>query len=672
MAVLLVTSCAERVADTPSGSDADGKEAMLLLDISVQKEDASRALDELPDEGTDNDYKVKDFWLLEYDAKGKLVASVYKEVDQSAESVKAYVNLKIPADATQTYRCVMIANTHDASFSELLSQAQTLDGLKSYGKTVTGFDSMYSTGNDLYMNDVAESITNATTSLRFKLHRNVAKLTVKLENASSDVIITSVQVRNVPQRLIYADQLHAADYDGTTLCPTSDECAYTDLPIDDVYMQEGDAKTFTYYLPRNQKGTVSSVTSAKDKNTYAPQTATYVEIYGINTSDGSTLRYRFYPGANTTTDFNLRSNYHYTMPVTVTAPGNATADSRVESFESANCYMYLPTATDKVQYIPINRVNQFWRNYSGTAELTSTTEWTADIIWNDQSTDLIGFCTADGTDVGLSLQGKGYAPISFKVKGKEGNALIGIKKKGGTDYLWSWHLWITSYNPDENTSDRIYDEENGNCFMDRNLGALSNSWDTSAYGFFYQFGRKDPIPHDNINGYDYNNYYETTQNYGVSVNKPNYYIYSGTGSDNWTSDGNTTTTAWNNPEWNSDKTKSFFDPSPSGWHIATYDEMKYVIGNVVVEDGKISLTDGNGHVSAFAALGGHNYSSINGSSSENNSNGGLHFVGERTYHWVGDVNNYTFMDRKGTGGFRWVLGGHRAYGLSIRCVKDKQ
>ena len=667
---IFVSSCSENVYEQLK-SDINAKDVLLPLNIKKEQDclnTDTRALGDLPNEGTELNYKIKDYWLLEYDETGNLIVSAYKTVDDNADEVKAYVSLKVPK-GEETYQCVLLANTHDSSFSDLLDNAQTIDGLKSYGKKISGFNSLYNS-SDLYMNDVVK-ITKGTTAVSFTAHRNVAKLTLNLNNAeSSDIIITSVQIRNIPERLIYADQLWNSDVE-TGVSPKVDDCKYINFPIDHVYIQENENKSFVYYLPRNQKGTIDN-DDVKRKNEKAPETATFIEIYGINKVDNSTIKYCFYPGKDMVSDFNICPNYHYTLPITLQAAGDAITDSRIEQFESSNCYMIDPQSTQQIHYVPINRINEFWAHYDTSNEIQTNTEWTADIIWSD-STNLISFCEQDGTEKTTEISGQGFMPIPFKVKGNEGNALIGVKKKGSNEYLWSWHLWITSYNPDEN-SNCILDETTGDYYMDRNLGAMENSMNPAAYGFFYQFGRKDPIPHEDLNGYNHNDYFTTSQEYEISVKYPNKYIYTGSSDKlNWATSQNISSN-WNNPDWNSNNTKSIFDPSPKGWHVPEFGNMSaFFTANMrkSADETSITITDQNGHTSYFAYTGGHNYSSIRGSSDV--STEGKHYVGSRLYFWSNtqdaeDINAARYMLYIENVGSSI---NSKAYGLNIRCVRDK-
>ncbi|WP_455963502.1 BACON domain-containing protein [Bacteroides bouchesdurhonensis] len=90
---------------------------------------------------------------------------------------------------------------------------------------------------------------------------------------------------------------------------------------------------------------------------------------------------------------------------------------------------------------------------------------------------------------------------------KGGNALIGAFGKnsdGSVDYnnlLWTWHIWVCP-ELDTNQDGLITDSElrqadqkwvTGYTFMDRNMGALSNTPGLSSLGLLYQWGRKDPF-----------------------------------------------------------------------------------------------------------------------------------------------------------------------------------
>lgn len=84
-----------------------------------------------------------------------------------------------------------------------------------------------------------------------------------------------------------------------------------------------------------------------------------------------------------------------------------------------------------------------------------------------------------------------YATVNENTKGNVG---IAVYDSNGT-ILWTWHIWLV---PEGVTSKRFGDY----AIMDRNLGAtyapasasaVTDANVLSTYGFFYQWGRKDPM-----------------------------------------------------------------------------------------------------------------------------------------------------------------------------------
>lgn len=154
-------------------------------------------------------------------------------------------------------------------------------------------------------------------------------------------------------------------------------------------------------------------------------------------------------------------------------------------------------------YIPVKKAYAMWNNgaYMGGDALNSNQTATAVVYWEDVS-GLIK-TTASNT-YNLEIIGTGEnAKIKIlvdKAKGK-GNAVVAYKLNG--EIKWSWHVWVT----DDPTDGMVYEhgletDKDGNDFevkfMDRNLGALNNSFLGNDWhrvnGLHYQWGRKDPIP----------------------------------------------------------------------------------------------------------------------------------------------------------------------------------
>lgn len=151
---------------------------------------------------------------------------------------------------------------------------------------------------------------------------------------------------------------------------------------------------------------------------------------------------------------------------------------------------------------------------------------------------------------------------------KEGNAVIAAKDASG-NILWSWHIWLTDQ-PEE----QVYNN-NAGTMMDRNLGATSATpGDVGALGLLYQWGRKDPfLGSSSIRS--------TTEAKSTGTWPPAVESSSETGTVDYAIFNPTTFVKssssspydWHyasrdNTLWTtSDKTKSIYDPCPSGWRV---------------------------------------------------------------------------------------------------------
>lgn len=283
----------------------------------------------------------------------------------------------------------------------------------------------------------------------------------------------------------------------------------------------------------------------------------------------------------------------------------------------SNCYLLQPGG---IADINLDRVSYFWNNaeYGDPSKnIGNATEWEVSLLWQDAKGTIAGFLT-DAESVEKTLSGAGINDVtSFKVKAGdvEGNAVVAIRPKGTPDepgnYLWSWHIWVTAYNPDATTltpeaGKYFYPVTGGevhryggtewesgkyaNTFiMDRNLGARSAEWELTSTPnnnpeimrgvLYYQWGRKDPFG-DLVTLYDIdknelakNNSKNVAsrqlKNTKISIatgvlNPTSLHILEkGTWCEQHTGD---ITTPWNSLEIDPD-VKSIFDPCPIGWKL---------------------------------------------------------------------------------------------------------
>lgn len=640
---LLAMSCTSDPDDMP-GFAGEGQEAMVSISINTVPETTgmpgSRAIDDEVNEGTEDTYKVQDFWLLEYNDLGTIIGAPRYLKMADFEDGEVALPLILPPAGT-TYKCVLIANTHAPAFISVLEKAVDLATLQAIHKPIHKQEDLYQSMSeggkgDLLMNGIAD-VTAGMERLEVQLYRNIAKLTVRLSNEQgSGVKITSVQLRNVPDHLFYADQLHR---DVPAPNPTLDESGIIDLPLEPCGLEPGNSEDLVYYMTRNCRGENKS-TEEIQKNVDAPDYATYLEIMAEDLETHTPMRYRFYLGENMVNNFDVKPNYHYTLPIKIAHKGDAKVDSRVEDLGNvrlgdANSFIINPVrgSAQTVYACPIMRINAFWcsedvgGDHSAT-EIVQDSKWVAEVIWQDQDKRMINFCDATGrfTQDNTTYSGVGVSSFYFRpVDGAEGNVLIGVRKQDSKEreYLWSWHLWITDYNPNAHTTswrDNVYSYAvdggavhhytggvwdtyyNNMYIMDRNLGAKSaeRADGEEAIGLFYQFGRKDPFP-NNRQLYDIEGKpitYATDEGskhctetvaggtfFYIAVQRPyTFYTVDASSVGDWAVENPYAIHLWNNPSWYYDdledpRVKSFFDPCPEGWKIPIINTWDGFIGN---------------------------------------------------------------------------------------------
>ena len=578
------------------------------------------------------DVAISDFWVFQYNSNGSFIGKPkYYRGSASASIIR-------PSANEGAYTVVFIANTHDNSFHERIDYS-TLSSLKATGMAVQSSSDLFQKGyNDLILNGKV-SVYSTTSEINCQLYRNVAKLVVNVVNNASDITIRSLQLKNVNTKLFYADRLYDGDdRNGTVAVPSHSAVNFDDFELDEVMVAPNDSKTLSYYLPRNMRGKVDNP-NQEDKNTLAPAYATYLEVMAVRHGLNMPVRYRFYLGKDNSGDFNIEPNYLYNITLTFNDVGESdsrTEDMGVYDFSAregeANSYIVNPVSANVGRRYVIkaaDRINAFWSSPAGKQSTKweqnclGGKAWVAEVIWQDiADKQVIRFCQEDGA---LSDQYSGTADdtsFSFVLTdaavGSYGNILIGVRNGDSQDYLWSWHIWLTDYQPYTNVGewmDGVYKYQveggylhkypcmadimvdgqliyDGRYVMDRNLGAVGTSYPlpvsstaerndliAQAAGMYYIYGRKDPFPGQktyDIEGNLKNNVMTTEKGPGYiyqSVNKPvNYYVTESSFSsgEDWAASNEWRQNDWNDinvPASSGGKGKSFFDPCPPGWKL---------------------------------------------------------------------------------------------------------
>lgn len=231
---------------------------------------------------------------------------------------------------------------------------------------------------------------------------------------------------------------------------------------------------------------------------------------------------------------------------------------------AANCHVVKPGGTLTIKAVKGNS--------------TTALEFdNATLVWQD----------AIGLVSSVSGNGSEGVVVVRLADGKEGNAVVAARD--GDRIVWSWHVWVTGYDPEADIFE--WTDANGITYkyMDRNLGALSaEKYSKDALGLMYQWGRKDPFPGGDdvesqiqkriydINGNQiymkieerptYND--NTSTNLQLAIEHPD--VFYGAPSSSWpVVDWLTDKAALQNNDLWGGKTnaKTVYDPCPEGWRI---------------------------------------------------------------------------------------------------------
>ena len=474
----------------------------------------TRAVTALDDQ---NEKTVHDLWALQYTEQGALVGEPFytDQIQQSDASVTVEINLT--SSEGKTNRVYFVANTGDKGLFNA-SNAATETAFRDLSKTQTAeYKPSSTTGllmNGLYSGAVGAEMNGVT------LKRGVAKVNFSYTTDSEfgkKFTVESVTLKNAANKIHYVKTASAP-------WPAADASNHTSYPAETL---GGDPKTgsYTWYLPENLQTAV--------KNAKGEGWATYIEIAGRWTGHGDGLprnvTYYIPVGSDgvTQTNYSVERNKIYT--VSVTLKGANDADTRVKVEEAvtpvlANCGMVVPGG--QVAFDVADRQSKLTGAEASGLSLKQWqkgSEYVPIVIWQDVS-GLVKKVTYEKSN--------GYVIVETdKAKGS-GNAVVGLYPAGTTteNYtsqgcLWSWHVWVTDYQPDGKKSyslginsktevdggqvhtygTKFAAKNPGKVIMDRNLGATKAFYSPTevnkagndadlAFGMFYQWGRKDPFP----------------------------------------------------------------------------------------------------------------------------------------------------------------------------------
>lgn len=534
----------------------------------------------------------------------------------------------------------------------------------------------------VYAKSTGNNKANGTTGIDIDFQHALSEVTIaaKNENTTYTVDVTGVKIGNVIKK-------------GTFTFPSTSDAAATWTLSSDA--SDITAYTTTWTTPVTLGSDVSTLDAANvpfmilpqqlSKATKASEKA-YIAVKVKITLQGGYIQKNDWVYVGIDTNWEMGKRYAYTLDFTsgagqdkdgkqvlsgtainlnvdVTSWDEVTEDLDPSGVAPtrpsvANSLIIDPTSTKAYGINIADKINAFWSSAVGdqTTPIVAGTEWTAEVIWQDIPSRAINFCSKSGVvKSGDTFEGKGTTPLYVKAAANvKGNVVVGIKKKGASDYLWSWHLWLTD------------EPQLVAGFMDRNLGAESATATDGAKtrGLYYQFGRKDPFA-GSTEIYDINGTSKSTGatiatgkvTFAKAVQTPATFYTYGSGNNDWASPNNYTSKNWNDISESDGKT--FFDPCPEGWRLPTKAEYSNFSTTTFTWDATNSGRTYNGN---WFPAAGYRVSD----------DGSMGIVGSYGYYWSASPysENGGYNLYFNSGYVSPASSSNRAYGFSVRCVQE--
>ena len=709
--------------DTPVFVSLNSVSPALSASAVGDPQAGTKAVDSPLGEGT-VDAVVHDLWAIQYDATGKLVGEPYYTstvpagVAGSAGIDSTYngLTVQLTASGGKNHTVYFVANTGSASLFTVDNDVTTSAKLEA---VMQGIGSEYKpdAATGIPMFGVYSGPVDKTASQTVELKRLAAKVVLRYKSSLSGFTVTGVQLKNVASGMYYCPE-HASGSGFPVINTVAGSESHIDYPAEDVTkaVAENGYQKFVWYVPENLRKATAAVLAAGDRTLDKTDgKATFIEITGV-LREGDKCRkvtLRALLGdlgaqGDDYNNFDVKRNAVYTVTVDIKGLNEGDYRLSIESFDMSNCGMIVPNSGDGgAVTFDIRKLTNGWQTTMPT--LGENAALRAELLWTDNA-DLV-------SQLGIDLD-KVNGLLTVKSTGTaDGNAVVALYDNATArsgEVLWSWHVWVTDYRPDEagistraaNTAYSVtggqvhtygteFQKVNGTSrvMMDRNLGATkalyalstTNAENYSTYGLFYEWGRKDPFPKSlagevsngntgstdkwqltyNAAGVktDYPRLKSGQATVGETVKNPQTYYYDQSGDWNSTPD---------DALWGEGGPKSAYDPCPKGWRIApngSWDDFGMTWGSPFSKNSgwtgeNVDIAGGlytAGTVKAFFPASGyiHPFSGM------------LYRVGNYAYVWSSSVTGggacSFFFNALGI--LNLSAGSYRAYGFPARCIQ---
>ncbi|MFA7115882.1 MAG: fimbrillin family protein [Bacteroidales bacterium] len=329
-----------------------------------------------------------------------------------------------------------------------------------------------------------------------------------------------------------------------------------------------------------------------------------------------------------------------------TIGGNYDLDITIDPLPTANCYMITPSSSLE---IPVD-IQGNGGSDAGTRIGTILNPASVGILWEDTE-DLISLdpMSSDKT-------------VTITTYLKSGNAVIAaysdVNQQG--DILWSWHIWVTNYDPYVPFNGTTYlvtnSADSSYTFMDRNLGATTvTPGEVTTYGLYYQWGRKDPFKTEGtVTTADASSLSNAILNPSI--------FYIGVYASKWDWCTTPNDAFWGGALISAPTEKTIFDPCPVGWRVPVWNGSaspwsEFTVMNFIWSD----TNYGGTYDGAFYPTAGYRYFT----------SGAFNDVGRSGSCWSGSPGSSRGYNLFFLNSFVDPDDGYfRASGYSVRCVKE--
>lgn len=325
-------SC-ERSADTipvsgEQGGDASGRTARMTFGLSAADMRTS-ALGAAEGRSTVDEDALKNLWVLQFDGAtdaSKLLFCEYYDASMIGGDATNGYSLSVALyETTGDTKIYFVANVGPDRFQKFSAGDGVPDSdvtLGSFEASTLAFASEAAVSADGVLPMIGSyKGSSVIASGTVQMKRLVAKI-----DFTFDIQITAAGEKFTPSRVSLRSAASCTRFLEHTL-PTGTTGLYPDAASSDnfinypaVSVSGTGSFTYTWYVPENLRGVVSSIKSPSEKGPEnAPAGSTFIEIGG-DYQRGSALTdvtYTIYLGENASTDFNVVRNYHYTVSSTI-------------------------------------------------------------------------------------------------------------------------------------------------------------------------------------------------------------------------------------------------------------------------------------------------------------------------------------------------------------------